>query len=82
MSPDEVVGSRDSCCHSIGSTPNNVTVYLLFQIQLYTPNVTVTGGFEGAKGVMKIFITPQHVHVSTLRPHSENFGETVYSSLT
>ena len=40
--------------HSINST----TVYLLFQNQFYTPNVTVTGGIQGAKNMMKIFITP------------------------
>ena len=32
----------------IRSTPTNVTVCLLFQIQLYTLNVTVTGGIQGA----------------------------------
>jgi len=43
----------------IRSTPTSVTVCLIFQIQFYTPNVTVTGGIQGAICiVMKIFITP------------------------
>jgi len=30
------------------STPTNITVCLLFQTQFYTPNITVTGGIQGA----------------------------------
>jgi len=32
MSPDEVVGSRDSCCHSIAESTVDVPIRLLWQI--------------------------------------------------
>jgi len=78
-------------CHTvihysqIQCTPTNVTVCLLFRIQFYTPNVTVTSGIERAICLwwkyllhhnMSLMTIPLNRHNTLTFPHKiTDFGE-------